>query len=79
MQLYGTYIKAIDPATGELKTWCGPDVPGLTQAMAQQYCQRNGLGYCEVHGLLIADIPCKPSTYKPDFNGLIDYQLPNLN
>jgi len=30
MTLYTTTIQAIDPNTGELKTWQGPHVPGIS-------------------------------------------------
>ncbi len=53
------------------------DRPGLTAAMAEQYCQENGLGYCRVTGELTAEIPCKSGTIEPDFDKQVDYD--NLN
>lgn len=49
-QLWATEIKAIDPVDGEMKTWVGPHVEGTTTEEAKQYCQDNGLGYCDVVG-----------------------------
>jgi hypothetical protein len=79
MNLYATEIKAINPVTGEMTTWCGPHVPGISEADAQDYCQNNGLGYCSVIGLLIAEIPCKPGTFEPDWENEINYENPRLN
>lgn len=59
MKLYATTIQAIDPEDGQLKHWCGPNVPGLTRHMAERHCQANGLGYCSILGELIAEIPAK--------------------
>lgn len=56
MDLYTTTIKAIDPKDGELKTWSGQHVPGLSFSDAQNYCDKNGLGFCKVEGKLVAEI-----------------------
>lgn len=77
--MYVTEIKAIKPSTGELINYCGPEVPGISFQDAQDYCERNGLGYCKVIGLLVAEIPCKEGTYEPDFNNMIDYENTKLN
>lgn len=50
--LFTTTIKAIDPKTGELHTWQGPNIEGISFAHAQDWCNNNGLGYCKVDGLL---------------------------
>lgn len=79
MKLWVTEIKAYDPITGELKTWCGPEVPGINHKDAENYCQDNGLGYCKVLGELVAEIPCKDGTYEPNWNKMIDYENEQLN
>lgn len=79
MKKWATEIKAIDPKTGELKKWCGIEVPGINLEDAELYCQNNGLGYCKVIGELIAEIPCKDGTYEPDFESTIDYEQPTMN
>lgn len=56
MNLYTTKIRAICPKTGELKTYFGQNVPGISFESAQEYCELNGLGYCKVNGLLVAEI-----------------------
>ena len=53
MNHYTTKIKAIDPLTGILTEYCGPFIPGISFEDAENYCQTNGLGYCEVVGKLI--------------------------
>lgn len=67
--LYATKITAL--VNGELKEFMGPNVPGVSMKDAQQYCERNSLGYCTVIGQLIAEIPVKNNT--PDFSNRIDY------
>lgn len=79
MDLYVTTVKAISPVTGELTTYSGPNVPGISFKDAQDYCENNGLGYCKVEGLLVAEIPCKKGTYEPDFDKTVDYDKQRLN
>lgn len=76
--LFTTEIDAIDPKTGELKNWGGPNVPGISFADAEEYCQKNGLGYCTVTGILVAEIPTDEN-YNPLFDKMIDYDLPENN
>lgn len=57
MKQYVTEIRAIDPLTGDLKRWVGPNVPGESFEDAARYCQENGLGYCEVTGEFVGEIP----------------------
>ena len=56
MNLYTTEIKAICPITGELLTYSGQYVPGISFKDAENYCQQNGLGYCKVTGELIEEV-----------------------
>lgn len=79
MNLYVTTIRAISPIDGELRSYGGPNVPGISFADAQAYCENNGLGYCKVDGLLISEIPCKPGTYEPDWDKMTDYENERLN
>lgn len=53
---FTTRIRAIDPRDGVLKEWMGQNIEALTFGLAEDYCQRNGLGYCEVDGILISEI-----------------------
>lgn len=78
MKQWCTEIQAIDPTTGQMKKWGGPDVPGINIQDAQQYC-RDNLGYCRVIGELVADVPCKRGSFDPDFKNKIDYETINLN
>ena len=79
MKQYVTEIKAISPVDGELKTYCGPEVPGISFSDAQAYCENNGLGYCKVIGELVAEIPCKPGTHEPDMSKIVHYDSINNN
>ncbi len=75
MRQWITQIKAIKPSTGEITTYTGPNVPGINYQDANSYCQTNGLGYCQVIGVLIAEIPVKDN--KADFENITHYE--NLN
>lgn len=79
MKKWVTEIKALDPKTGEMKSWSGPEVQGISAMDAEQYCQNNGLGYCKVIGELVVEIPCEKGTYKPDFENMTDYEQPTMN
>lgn len=79
MRLWVTKIRAVDPISGDLLTWAGPNVPGISWADAADYCQKNGLGYCEVEGELIAEIPTLNDGATPNWAGRIDYENPGLN
>ena len=74
MKLWVTEIIAIDPLSGELKKYGGPEVRGINAQAAWDYCQQNGLGYCRVQGELVAEIPCKTGTFEPDFKNMVDYE-----
>ncbi len=56
MYLWLTSIEAINPKTGELETWAGPNVPGVTLKDAERFCNQYGFGYCKVIGKLITTI-----------------------
>lgn len=79
MPWYTTKIRALDPEDGEMKTWCGPNIEAISWGMAKQYCDLNGLGYCEIDGQLVSEIPCFPGTRKADWSKEINYQTPGLN
>lgn len=55
MKQYTTKIRAIDPVTGELKTWCGPNIPAISWGMAELWCHENA-GYLEIDGQLEQEI-----------------------
>lgn len=56
MRLWATEFKAICAFTGELKTYVGPNVPGINKEDAQQWCHDNE-GHLVVVGELVAEIP----------------------
>lgn len=77
---FSTKIKAIDPKDGEMKTWSGPVIDAISYQDAEYYCQENGLGYCEVDGILVSEIPTKSDGVTPDWENRIDYdKRPDLN
>lgn len=76
MNLYLTEFKA--EVDGKLVTFCGPNVPGISFKDAQNYCNNNGIGYCKVIGLLVAEISCNEN-YTPNFSDMVDYENKRLN
>ena len=76
MNLYTTEIKAINPATGYIVLWSGPNIPGISFADAEDYCQKNGLGYCKVTGVLYSEIPANDDL-SPDWSKEVVFH--NLN
>lgn len=79
MKYFTTKIRAIDPIDKTIKTYCGPNIPAISFQDAEKYCQLNGLGYCEVDGILVAEIPTKEDGVTADWGKMIDYSLPELN
>lgn len=73
MKKWCTEIKALEASTDEMKTWCGEHVEAPTWELAQKWCDNNK-GYLKVIGELIAEIPCKEGTYKPDWDNITDYE-----
>jgi hypothetical protein len=61
-----------------MKTWCGPNIPAISKADAQKYCRLH-LGFCKVGDEIVAEIPCKPNSFDPDFDNMIDYEISQNN
>lgn len=53
---YLTELIAIDPQDQELKIWAGPRIWAESKEKAEEYCQRNGLGFCKVIGEFDSEI-----------------------
>lgn len=77
MKIWITTIYAKCAQTGEMKTFCGPNIKAISAKLAHEYCQNNGLGYCEILGQLTSEIPCKEGTFEPDWDNEVD--LSNFN
>lgn len=50
MKKFISTIKAVDPYSGEIKTYAGPAIWAPTVEAAQEYCNENGLGYLHLNG-----------------------------
>lgn len=79
MFYYTTIIRAIDPITGQMKTWAGPNIRAISHNSAVQYCRENGLGYCEIDGLLVSEIHTKADGITPDMDNKDGYDVFQLN
>ena len=71
-QWFVTEIKAMHPMRKEIAIFGGPNVPGISVSDAQNYCNDN-IGYCQVVGRLIAEIPTKADGLTPDFVRALNY------
>jgi hypothetical protein len=69
MNLYTTRIDCL--IKGEVTVFAGPQIPAISFADAEDYCQRNGLGYCVVDGIFTGEIPLKQNG-DPDWNNQIN-------
>lgn len=72
MHFWSTEIRAIDPIDGQMKKWAGPNVEAPTRKLAEEWCQQNGLGYCRIKDILVAEIDMRTGK-------ITDYEKPNLN
>ncbi len=72
MRIFLTEIQAIDPKDGQMKVWAGPNIEAISKKDAIKRLNDNGLGYCKVIGVLVAEM-------NEDLTGYIDYQNPKLN
>lgn len=77
MKHWATEIKAIDPNTGELMTYAGPNIQGISMRDAMEFCENNGLGYCKVVYEINSEIPYSDGVVKWDDKQ--DYRLVQLN
>ena len=66
-----TELKAIDPADGIMKKWCGPNIEAISWAHAGSLIQDRG--YLVVIGQLTQEIPCKKGIYEPDFDNAVNH------
>lgn len=62
MNLYCTSVRAMCPITGDLRTFAGPNVPGISFEDARAYCNRNYLSFLSIDGALVSEIPVKEGT-----------------
>lgn len=76
MNYYTTELEAIEPISGELRTFCGPHIPAISWSKAEEFCQERGFGYLRVTGQLIAELGTKVDEdgfVVPDWDNRKDY------
>lgn len=71
--LYTTTIHALCPHTRNIKKYCGPNVQGESYEDAQKYCDTHYLGFCEVDGVLISEIPTEGESNYPMWHKQVNY------
>lgn len=57
MRTFSTYIKAINPNTGEMSTFSGTPIQAPSKQWAREYCDGNELGYLFIGDELIETVP----------------------
>ena len=71
MRTFSTYIKAINPNTGELCEFTGTPIQAPSKQLAREYCDNSGVGwgYLFIGDELVETIPCKQGTdFEADLN-----------
>ena len=56
MRLWATEVTAIDPLSGEWKTWPGEPIAAETRVEAQLECRAQGRGYQRVVGEIAGEV-----------------------
>lgn len=79
MKTWTTIIYAKNPLTGNMSEFAGPDIQAPSKALAFEYCQNNGLGYCHIGDELLSRIPTKADGITPDWDKRVDYDIQQNN
>lgn len=79
MKAYLTEATLVCPTTGDLLTYRGPNAFGISFEDAQDYCERNGFGYCRVIGQIVSEVPTLPDGITPDWDSEVDFEKSHLN
>jgi hypothetical protein len=59
LKMWSTTIHALDPIDGIYKEFGGPFIKAPSKALAHEYCQHHGLGYCCVGNEVVMNNLCK--------------------
>ncbi len=78
MRLFTTILKAIN-SEGELRTFGGPHVEGISMNDAQDRCEKDGKGYLVVTGKLTAEIQTEKDSLNADMSSIKHFDTINLN
>lgn len=57
--VFRTTILAVDPKSGELLSWDGPNIEAISKQLARHYCDTHGLGYLKIEGIVVAEVDQK--------------------
>mgnify|MGYP003650447881 CR=1 FL=1 len=79
MNTFTTLIRAINPKTGKLCLFGGPNIEAISMADAQHKCDTTGMGYCLVDAQLVSEVPCKGDSIDPDWDNEVNYQIKENN
>ncbi len=72
MKIWLTEIRAINPVTGHLTTYCGDEIEAITKEEAQIKLNNSERSYMKIVGELVCEV-----SHNTDQR--IDYDLPSLN
>lgn len=75
MKLWDTQMQVLNQETKELHWVEGMRVRPFTREKAQSILDKYDYHYLVLGDEIVAEIPCKPGTYDPDWNKIIDYEV----
>lgn len=70
---FATEIRALDPFTLEMKTWCGEHIEANSFEEAKKWCKENK-GWLKVVGRLIAEADTEEDGITPNWDTYKDYE-----
>lgn len=76
MMTFITTIQAINPETGLLCTWAGPNIQAISWSDAEEQKKRLNLNYCKIEGILQSEVPCDDE-WNPDWDNEVFYTNEN--
>lgn len=77
--MFCTEVIRVNPVTGEHELFHGPNVPGISKKDAEDYLNRNGMGYLTVTVVSTGFIPTKGETLTADWPNKVDLFKPTYN
>lgn len=75
MKLWDTQMQVLNQETKELCWVEGMRVRAFTREKARAILDKYDYHYLVFGDEIVAEIPCKPGTYDPDWDKMIDYEV----
>lgn len=75
MKLWDTSMQVLNQQTKELMWVEGMRVKAFTREKAQEILDKYDYNYLVLGDEIVVEIPCKPGTYDPDWEKMIDHEV----